>query len=183
MQERKYCSLWYNIEMIYGIWAEDENRLIGKNNRLPWNLPAELAHFKKTTMNQAILMGRKTFDGMNKRILPGRQTIILSRDQAYQTENEQILLLSNLTEVLNWYENQDKDLFVIGGSQMFELFEPYFDGIYQTIVHGKFDGDIYFPENFDMDKFDELSSEFHEKDEKNAYDFTVKKYRKKDENA
>ena len=56
---------------LVAIWAEDENRLIGSNQKMPWHLPKELQHFKKTTMGEAILMGRVTFDGMKRRLLPG----------------------------------------------------------------------------------------------------------------
>ena len=68
---------------LIAIWAEDDNHLIGVNERLPWRLPKELQHFKETTMGQALLMGRVTFDGMNRRILPGRETLILTRDSDF----------------------------------------------------------------------------------------------------
>ena len=64
-------------KQLIAIWAEAHNHVIGKNHTMPWHLPAELAHFKKTTMGSAILMGRVTFDGMNRRCLPGRETLIL----------------------------------------------------------------------------------------------------------
>ena len=65
---------------IVAIWAQDEEGVIGKENRLPWHLPAELQHFKETTLNHAILMGRVTFDGMGRRLLPKRETLILTRN-------------------------------------------------------------------------------------------------------
>ena len=65
---------------IVAIWAQDEEGVIGKGNRLPWHLPAELQHFKETTLNHAILMGRVTFDGMGRRLLPKRETLILTRN-------------------------------------------------------------------------------------------------------
>ena len=65
---------------IVAIWAQDEEGVIGKDNRLPWHLPAELQHFKETTLNHAILMGRVTFDGMGRRLLPKRETLILTRN-------------------------------------------------------------------------------------------------------
>lgn len=71
------------MKKIIGIWAQTENGIIGKDQVMPWHLPAELQHFKETTMGQAILMGRVTFDGMKKRVLPGRTSIILTQDQAY----------------------------------------------------------------------------------------------------
>lgn len=94
--------------MIIGIWAEDEQGLIGQNEKMPWHLPAEQQHFKKTTMGQAILMGRKTFDGMQKRVLPGRISIVLTRDQNYRSTDEHVLIMHSLEDVLKWYRNQEK---------------------------------------------------------------------------
>ena len=65
---------------IVAIWAQDEKGVIGKEDRLPWHLPAELKHFKETTLNHAILMGRVTFDGMGRRLLPKREILILTRN-------------------------------------------------------------------------------------------------------
>ena len=73
-------------KQLIAIWAEAHNHVIGKNHTMPWHLPAELAHFKKTTMGSAILMGRVTFDGMNRRCLPGRETLILTRDKDFDCE-------------------------------------------------------------------------------------------------
>jgi dihydrofolate reductase len=164
--------------MIIGIWAEDEQGLIGQDGHLPWKLPAELAHFKATTMNQAILMGRKTFDSMHKRVLPGRTSIVLTRESTYQAENDKVLVLHSKEEVLDWYKNQDKILFVIGGAEILSLFELEFDALYQTIVHSEFVGDAYFPKTFDLSNFQLESENFHEQDEKNAHAFTIKKYKK-----
>ncbi|HPJ00085.1 MAG TPA: dihydrofolate reductase, partial [Enterococcus sp.] len=70
--------------MLVALWAQDKNGLIGKDNRLPWSLPADLKFFKETTIGNTIVMGRKTFEGMGKRALPFRQTIVLTRDKNYQ---------------------------------------------------------------------------------------------------
>lgn len=164
--------------MIIGIWAEDEQGLIGQNEKMPWHLPAEQQHFKKTTMGQAILMGRKTFDGMQKRVLPGRISIVLTRDQNYRSTDEHVLIMHSLEEVLKWYRNQEKDLFITGGAEILALFEKELEILYRTVVHGKFSGDAYFPASFDFKNFEEVSENFHRKDEKNPYDFTIKKYKK-----
>src|SRR5699024_11588003 len=73
-------------KQLIAIWAEDENHLIGVDGGLPWHLPKELKHFKETTMGQALLMGRVTFDGMGRRVLPGRDTLVLTRDKTYQAD-------------------------------------------------------------------------------------------------
>ena len=89
---------------IIAIWAEDENRLIGIDGGLPWHLPKELKHFKETTMGQALLMGRVTFDGMNRRILPGRETLILTRDKSFEVDG--VTIVHSLDEVFEWFEEQ-----------------------------------------------------------------------------
>lgn len=164
------------IKQIVAIWAEDDNHLIGKDNQLPWRLPKELAHFKATTMGQVLLMGRVTFDGMGKRLLPGRETIILTTNQDY--DGQGAIVLSSVQEVLNWYNNQDKSLFIVGGASIYKLFEPYYDMIIQTKVHHSFDGDTYLPE-MDLSSFTLFDEEFFKKDDKNHQDFTIKRFKKK----
>lgn len=167
--------------MIYAIWAEDEKKVIGIDGHLPWRLPAELEHFKKTTYHQAILMGRKTFEGMNKRVLPGRITIVLTRDETYPKEdNDRVLIMHSVSEVVEWYNNQERDLYIIGGSEMFLLFENELSALYKTVVHGEFAGDTYFPDTFDFSKYVRVSADYHKKDGQNPYDFTVEKYERKE---
>ena len=164
---------------IAAIWAEDKNHLIGKDKVLPWYLPADLQHFKQTTMGQLILMGRKTFDGMGRRVLPGRTSLILTRDRSYQIDQENVLVFHSLQEVLDWFDNQDKDLYITGGSEMFSVFAPYLDQLIKTEIDGVFDGDTYFPADFDWTLFEEVSSSEFSRDDKNAYDFRVKVLRRK----
>ncbi len=91
---------------IIAIWAQDEKGVIGKENRLPWHLPAELQHFKETTLNHAILMGRVTFDGMGRRLLPKRQTLILTRNSEEVIDGA--LVFQDVESVLVWYQSQEK---------------------------------------------------------------------------
>lgn len=81
---------------IVAIWAQDEEGVIGKDNRLPWHLPAELQHFKETTLNHAILMGRVTFDGMGRRLLPKRETLILTSNPEEKTDGVTTFMISSL---------------------------------------------------------------------------------------
>ena len=110
-------------KQIIAIWAEARNHVIGKNHTMPWHLPAELAHFKKTTMGSAILMGRVTFDGWNRRCLPGRETLFLTRDKDFDCE--EVTTVTSVEEALAWFEQQDKDLYIAGGA-----------GVYQYPYHG-----------------------------------------------
>lgn len=105
--------------MISFLWAEDENGLIGKNNELPWRLPADLKYFKETTMGHPIVMGRKTFESIG-RPLPGRKNIILTRDKAFQAED--CLVFHSKDELLEWIEQYDSEVFITGGSEIFRLF-------------------------------------------------------------
>lgn len=159
---------------IIAIWAQDTKGIIGKNNHLPWHLPKDLKHFKETTLNQAILMGRVTFEGMNKRFLPNRETLILTTQSDYQVEGATVV--NNVEDILNWYNNQDKNLYVVGGSQVYKLFEPYIDELVVTQVQAEVDGDTYFPKDFDFSEFSLVSSDIYEKDKQNKFDFTIEHY-------
>lgn len=156
---------------IVAIWAQDQKGVIGKEDCLPWHLPAELKHFKETTLNHAILMGRVTFDGMGRRLLPGRETLILTRNT--QESIEGALVFQNVEDVLDWYHRQTKNLYIIGGKQIFQLFESYLDEIIVTQIHAQVEGDTYFPEDFDLTAFETVASKSYAKDDKNDYDFTI----------
>ena len=146
---------------------------------MPWHLPAELQHFKETTMGQAILMGRVTFEGMKKRVLPGRTSIILTQDQAYDSENDAVLVMHSKEEVLEWYQNQEKNLYIIGGSQILKLFSDQLEELIQTMIHTTIDGDTLAPK-FEESHYEKVRQVHHPKDEKNPYDFTVNYYKRKD---
>lgn len=159
---------------LIAIWAQDKNSIIGRNNKLPWHLPKDLKHFKETTLNQAILMGRVTFEGMNKRLLPNREILILTTQSDYQVDGATVV--TSVEGVLNWYKNQDKTIYIAGGSQVYKLFEPYVDELFVTQVQAEVDGDTYFPREFDFSKFSLVSSELYGKDEQNEFDFTIEHF-------
>ncbi|CAG5920380.1 dihydrofolate reductase [Streptococcus pneumoniae] len=81
---------------------------------------------------------------------------------------------------MDWYQAQDKNLYILGGKQIFQAFEPYLDEVIVTHIHARVEGDTYFPEEFDLSLFETVSSKFYAKDEKNPYDFTIQ-YRKRKE--
>lgn len=164
---------------ISAVWAQDEKGLIGKNQTLPWSLPAELKHFKETTTGHAILMGRVTFDGMDRRVLPNRVTLILTRDTDYQIDHDRVVVVRTVQEALDWYQQQEKNLYVIGGGQVFSAFEPFLDELIVTDIHDIFEGDTYFPGDFNWAAFEQNSSDFHAKDEQNTSDFTVNVWKRK----
>lgn len=159
---------------LVAIWAQDKSGIIGKDNHLPWHLPKGLKHFKETTLNQAILMGRVTFGGMNKRLLPNREILILTTQSDYQVYGATVV--TSVEDVLDWYENQDKTLYIVGGSQIYQLFEPYIDELVITQVQVEVEGDTYFPKDFDFSKFSLVSSVVYERDSQNEFDFVVEHY-------
>lgn len=163
--------------MISAIWAEDEQHLIGKNKTLPWHFPNDLKHFKDLTMGKTMVMGRVTYEGMGKKALPGRKTIVLTQDRFYNAENDQVIVMQNKAQVLEYAKKTD-ELMIIGGCRVFELFMDVTDKIYLTKIHHKFEGDTYMkPINFNH--FVEMAIENCLKDEKNPYDYSYIEYVRK----
>ncbi|MBS4217376.1 dihydrofolate reductase [Bacillus sp. FJAT-49711] len=161
--------------MISFLWAEDENGLIGKNNDLPWRLPADLKYFKETTMGYAIIMGRKTYESIGKP-LPGRTNIILTRDKNYQVEG--CLVFHSKDELLQWIIKSNSNVFVTGGSEIFQLFLDEVDRLYVTKIFHTFEGNTYFPK-LDWDKWLIISSQKGQKNEKNPYNYEFRVYKRK----
>ena len=128
--------------MLTLIAALDTNNLIGNKNQLPWpHFPADMSHFKKTTMGHPIVMGRKTFESIGF-ILPGRKNIVLTRSPDLDIPGADTY--SNLEEVLR--NLSQVDAFIIGGRQIYELFLPHAERIILTRIHASFEGDTYFPD-------------------------------------
>lgn len=153
--------------MISLLWAMDENRLIGKDNDLPWRLPEDLKYFKKVTMGHPIVMGRKTYESIG-RPLPGRQNIIITRNPNYKVDGCDVF--HSIDEFLSYYKSQSGEIFVIGGAEIFKATIPFADRLYVTKIHETFTGNAYFPE-LDMGKWSLISSEQGIRDEKNPYDY------------
>lgn len=146
------------------IAAMDRNRLIGNNNELPWHLPADLAHFKKITLNKPILMGRKTYESIG-RPLPGRQNIVLTRKADLEIEG--VTVVTSLEAAIEICEGID-EVMVIGGGTIYELVIPQAQRMYLSYVDGEFEGDAWFPD-FDESQWDISESIVQEPDEKNRY--------------
>ncbi|WP_277295824.1 dihydrofolate reductase [Streptococcus hyointestinalis] len=162
---------------VIALWAEDEKHLIGACGKLPWHLPKELKHFKETTLGGALLMGRVTFEGMNKRPLPGRETLVLTSDTTYTAEG--VTIIHSVDEALAWFHQQDKTLYIIGGAKVYASFDGYYDKAIKTVVHGDFTGDTYFP-NLTKSSFVKTAERTFDADDKNPYAFTVEYYDNKD---
>ncbi len=136
--------------MINIIAAIGNNNELGKNNDLIWHLPNDLKFFKETTLNKTIIMGLNTFISLG-RVLPNRKHIVLSFDDV--TLPEEVLLFKNKEDVLNYIKNED--VFVIGGSSIYNLFINDADKLYLTEIKATSDADVYFP-NFNKNDFNKL---------------------------
>ena len=147
----------------------DRNRLIGANNQVPWRLPDDMRFFSEITMGKPVVMGRKTYESIPERFRPlaGRTNIVLTTQVEYVAPG--CVVTHSLTAALNAAEGA-QELMVIGGAKIYEQFLPQADRIYLTLVDGKFEGDVYFPQ-LDMAKWREATREEHGRDEKHAYPF------------
>ena len=137
--------------------------LIGKDNQIPWHLPADLQRFKKITMGYPIIMGRKTFESLPG-LLPGRQHIVLTQNHSYSAEGCSV--------VTNWAQVEilvDGKAFVIGGAAIYQYALPIATELHTSIVHAELEGDTYFPD-WNKDDWQEVGREFREKDENNEFD-------------
>ncbi len=143
--------------MINLIWAMDKNRLIGKDNDLPWHYKEDLQYFKEITLNHTVLMGRKTFDSIVSRIkkpLPKRKNVVLTRT-IKESEFDNVEYINNVDEYLS---NLKEDIFVIGGSSIYEQTLKYADRLYITHIDNEYEGDAYFPE-IDLSEYKKIKSD------------------------
>ena len=124
------------------IVALDENGVIGKDNELPWHLPPDLKHFKQTTMDKPLVMGRRTHQSIGKP-LPGRHNIVITRRPS--TVAEGCTAVASFEQALR-AAGPVPEVMVIGGASVYEQALPRTDRIYQTRIHAEFDGDTRFPD-------------------------------------
>ncbi|RLL52681.1 type 3 dihydrofolate reductase [Mariprofundus sp. EBB-1] len=146
------------------IWAMDSNRLIGRENALPWKLPADMVWFKQNTMGKPILMGRKTYESIG-RPLPGRVNIILSRQADLHIDG--CTVVSSLAEARATVPDAE-EIMVMGGAEIYALLIDQADYLYITEIDAAFEGDAWFP-IFNRDDWQVVSSQSGVVDEKNIY--------------
>lgn len=146
------------------------NRVIGRNNTIPWHIPEELRFFKRTTMGYPVIMGRLTYESL-KGPLPGRQNIIISRNPAYITEGADNV--TSLEQALAITREAEK-VFILGGSEIFAEAMSFADNIILSVLERAVPGDVYFPEFSDED-FQEIARERHEE---GVEPFTVYYYKR-----
>lgn len=152
---------------IYAIVAMSENRVIGKDNRLPWHLPADLRHFKQLTMGKPILMGRKTFESIG-RALPGRCNVVITHDIHFQAPG---CVVANAIDTALASVAYSEEVFVIGGAILLQQLMSRIHRLYLTIIHHHFAGDAYFAE-LNMSEWVEVERIDHVPDEENHYPYS-----------
>lgn len=152
-----------------------KNRVIGKDNRIPWYLSGDLKYFKKTTLHHHILMGRKGFQSIGKP-LPKRTNVVITRNPFFVASN--VLIARSIEEALQIAaDNGEEEAFIIGGGQIYAQSMDYWDKLYLTVVDAEVEGDVFFPE-INLGNWRLLSEEAHRADEKNDYDYTFQVYEK-----
>lgn len=155
------------------IVAMSDNRVIGRNNAMPWHLPEDLKFFKRVTMGKPVIMGRNTYESIGKP-LPGRDNIVITRNPDYQVDGvhvvgsvqEAIELSGQLTA-----PDSEAEMMVIGGAQIFELTLPLADRIYLTELHTKIAGDVFFPQ-FPREQWEEIARENRPATPENPFTYT-----------
>jgi len=148
------------------------NRVIGKDNKMPWHLPADLQHFKVVTMAKPIVMGRKTYESIG-RPLPGRQNVIISRNSEYQVEGCDVVdSIASAMELLSG----NNEIMIIGGGFLYSQMIELADKLYLTFIDLDVEGDIYFP-GYEHLNLQEVSRKSFLSDEKNPYNYQFVDYK------
>lgn len=156
------------------IVAMAQNRVIGLNNQMPWHLPADLAWFKKNTLNKPVIMGRKTFESIG-RPLPSRHNIVISRQiESIDNKISNVSWVKSIDEAISLAQKQQPDeVFIIGGGNIYKQVLPLIDRLYLTHIDAELQGDTYFPDYL-SEQWQVIYQEDHQADEKNSYPYQFK---------
>ena len=156
------------------ICAMSENRVIGRDNGLPWHLSEDLKYFRRTTMGNCMIMGRNTWESIG-RALPGRTSIVITSNVGYDAEGAEVV--GSLQQAIECAEAVSKETdstqaFVIGGAVLYQAALPLADTLHLTRVHAQVEGDTILHE-FDESNWKETSREQYQHDEFNQYDYSI----------
>ena len=153
------------------IAAMGENRVIGKDNDIPWHLPDDFNYFKTKTQNHFVIMGRRNWESLPDKFkpLPNRTNIVITSQGSYAAEGAQIT--HSLEDALSLAESSgDEECFIIGGGEIYRMALPKAVKIYLTEIHGSFEGDVTFPE-LPSNDWKETSRVHHPADDRHLYSF------------
>ncbi len=157
------------------IAAMGDEREIGYKNQLLWRLPADMRHFRRTTLHKPIIVGRKTYESFGAKPLPDRKNIVITRDRNYNGNGA--IVVTSPEEALQAAGDAD-EVMIIGGATFYDYFLSRADTLYLTYVHGKFKADAWFPE-FDPSQWQEVEREDHLADENNPFDYSFVTYQRR----
>ncbi len=147
------------------IAAMADNRVIGIENRLPWKLPSDMKWFRQHTLSKPVVMGRKTFESFGGRALPERHNIVITRDPDYRVESASVV--HSVEEALTT-AGDVAEVMIIGGASFYAQMLTQADRLYLTYVHGRIEGDAWFPP-VELSQWREVERHEQSADEKNAY--------------
>jgi len=163
------------MKIISIIVAIGRNREIGKNNDLLWHIPEDFRWFKKHTKGHTVVMGKKTWESLPNKPLPGRINIVISDDP--EDNFDGCLMAGSIEDAINQMTD-DQENFIIGGGSIYGQFMPFAHKFYLTRVHKNFDADTFFPE-FDLDDWTEVFREDHPEKDPERLGFTFYIYERR----
>jgi len=158
------------------IVAMADNRAIGKDNDLLWHLSGDLKRFKKLTTGHPVVMGRKTWDSLPKRPLPGRQNIVMTTIPNFAADGATVV--HSINELFNVLKDCDDEVFVMGGASIYQMLLPFTNRLYVTRVYRDYEADVYFP-TIDMSEFTLVSLGDPMQDEESGLDYAYEEYDRK----
>jgi dihydrofolate reductase len=159
--------------IVSAIAAAAKNNVIGDGDDIPWRIPTDFKYFKQTTLDHHIIMGRKTFASMG-RPLPKRTNIVLTRDLMFTATG--ILVAHSIEEALTMaYDNDETEVFIIGGGEIYKQSMHYLDKVYLTRVMAEPEGEVVFPD-LPTEDWELISSEAHQANERDEHDFVFEVY-------
>ena len=156
------------------IAALAENRVIGRDNQLPWRLPADLAHFKRLTMGKPIIMGRRTWESLPG-LLPHRTHLVVTRDGEYRADGAHVV--HSIKDAIE-FAGDAPELMVVGGARLYAQTIPLATCMYLTYVHEHIDGDARFPD-YEEGEWVEVSRERHGADDRNPHAYSFVELRRR----
>ena len=153
------------------IWAQAENGVIGAGGALPWSLPDDLARFKRVTLGSTVVMGRRTWDSLPRKPLPGRPNVVVTRSPAFHAAGA--ATAASLPDALS--RSVTDRVVCIGGTELFGHAHPFAAVLEMTLVHAMLEGDARMPA-IEWGRWHLDSEEFHPADDRHAHDFTFKRF-------
>ncbi len=162
--------------MLSIIVAIAQNGAIGRNNNLLWHLGSDLKRFKQLTMGHPVVMGRRTWESLPKKPLPGRRNIVLTQNTDYTAEGAEVV--HSVAGLFKALKGVDDEVFIMGGAAIYELLLPYTHRLYITRVYRDYEADVYFP-TIDMSEFTLVKFGEPLHDDESGLDYAYEEYDRK----